>query len=420
MKIVKKIIAMFLVASMMVSMVGMSTVSVGANTQEAVTVGPFVFTFTENGDRLQFRSGNTDIPRPFEIKLEGAGNNNSFKVTTDGIVIPNSGWNPLIPGTTRTLAFNALNGDFTFDYALDSFTPTLPANSLFYTFFTDGAGTLTLNGNIRVITPNDEQVYPVNNVILTSPSQGCDDCGVCGVCDPPPIYHNCEACGVKFINQGECHCIPTSNRIPIGRFWFGFNGAGTKLIIANGSSPITEEFSLSLDGVTNDDDFLATTSGDIRLISPYYNYLLSGHGIGMYLENKTLLFAAQGDKGVKANEAIIVFNVVDTGKVTLKGSIRLDIGNNPSVSTPVNITLSNVKFKLGHVTNGDKVSITDALEVLKHLAGISTLSGDSLEAALITQSSRQNRKVSIGDVLEILKHLAGIKPNLIDNPIGGV
>jgi hypothetical protein len=65
-------------------------------------------------------------------------------------------------------------------------------------------------------------------------------------------------------------------------------------------------------------------------------------------------------------------------------------------------------FKLGHVTGGDKITITDALEVLKHLAGISTLTGNSFEAALITPQSQSARRISIGDVLEILKHLAGI------------
>jgi hypothetical protein len=65
-------------------------------------------------------------------------------------------------------------------------------------------------------------------------------------------------------------------------------------------------------------------------------------------------------------------------------------------------------IRLGIVTGGDRIRINDALEMLKHLAGIVVLKGDSFQAALVTQESRNLNRIRINDVLEVLKHLAGI------------
>jgi hypothetical protein len=62
--------------------------------------------------------------------------------------------------------------------------------------------------------------------------------------------------------------------------------------------------------------------------------------------------------------------------------------------------------KPGHVLGNDTIAITDALEVLKHLAGISTLTGDALNAARIITPGIG--APTINDVLEILKYLAGL------------
>ena len=60
-------------------------------------------------------------------------------------------------------------------------------------------------------------------------------------------------------------------------------------------------------------------------------------------------------------------------------------------------------------SNDGEITIADALEILKHLAGIITLTGDSLTAALITENSTP----TIADALEILKYLAGIPSVLV-------
>ena len=71
-------------------------------------------------------------------------------------------------------------------------------------------------------------------------------------------------------------------------------------------------------------------------------------------------------------------------------------------------------FKLGHVTGDERVTIGDALEILKYLAGMNSVvvpDTPSWNAARITGGE----KPTIGDALEILKKLAGMS-NLIDSP----
>jgi hypothetical protein len=68
--------------------------------------------------------------------------------------------------------------------------------------------------------------------------------------------------------------------------------------------------------------------------------------------------------------------------------------------------------KLGDITGTGEVTIEDALEILKYLAGIDNViekGGDYLKAALITGGDEP----TIDDVLEILKYLAGME-NRID------
>jgi len=72
---------------------------------------------------------------------------------------------------------------------------------------------------------------------------------------------------------------------------------------------------------------------------------------------------------------------------------------------------------LGDVDDNGIVTIMDALEILKFLAGLTSLvdeGGRYLENSLITPESREARKPSIMDALEILKHLASL-PSLIDD-----
>jgi hypothetical protein len=65
---------------------------------------------------------------------------------------------------------------------------------------------------------------------------------------------------------------------------------------------------------------------------------------------------------------------------------------------------------MGDVNGDGEIDIADALEILKHLAGISTLTGDALAAALITDPTAT--EPTIADALEILKYLAGIPGKL--------
>jgi hypothetical protein len=70
-----------------------------------------------------------------------------------------------------------------------------------------------------------------------------------------------------------------------------------------------------------------------------------------------------------------------------------------------------VPFRPGDVTGTGTIDVMDALEVLKHLAGIVTLSGDALNAALISGGEI----ITVLDALEILKRIAGI-PSIIYIP----
>jgi hypothetical protein len=68
-----------------------------------------------------------------------------------------------------------------------------------------------------------------------------------------------------------------------------------------------------------------------------------------------------------------------------------------------------VSRQRGDVDGFDGVTINDALEILKHLAGISTLTDCNLAAALITGDAQP----TINDALEILKYLAGIIDEIV-------
>ncbi|MCL2036604.1 MAG: hypothetical protein FWG83_04365 [Oscillospiraceae bacterium] len=73
----------------------------------------------------------------------------------------------------------------------------------------------------------------------------------------------------------------------------------------------------------------------------------------------------------------------------------------------------------GDVDGNGQISIADALEILKHLAGMSSALGNntaSRNAALVTVASQQANKPVISDVLEILKHLARMNSVLSQHP----
>jgi hypothetical protein len=73
-------------------------------------------------------------------------------------------------------------------------------------------------------------------------------------------------------------------------------------------------------------------------------------------------------------------------------------------------SIKSVSFKPGYIRGEKRILISDALELLKFLAGIdSILHTDerSFNAALITEQSQIKGKPSIHDVLLILKHLTG-------------
>jgi uncharacterized repeat protein (TIGR02543 family) len=71
-----------------------------------------------------------------------------------------------------------------------------------------------------------------------------------------------------------------------------------------------------------------------------------------------------------------------------------------------------VQIKLGDVDGKPGVSISDALEIFKYLAGMKStvIKGTpAWNAVLITPRSQKSGKPGIGDALEILKKLAGMK-----------
>jgi hypothetical protein len=93
------------------------------------------------------------------------------------------------------------------------------------------------------------------------------------------------------------------------------------------------------------------------------------------------------------------------------------IDGNPVTDAQVHAlreNLSKAKFFYGFLLGGE-VSIADALEMLKHLAGIDSIIKPGNAAwftAMITESSQEAGRVGIGDVLEVLKKLAGIESKL--------
>ena len=63
------------------------------------------------------------------------------------------------------------------------------------------------------------------------------------------------------------------------------------------------------------------------------------------------------------------------------------------------------------VSGGDEISIGDALEILKYLAGLDNVIDDddnALAAAIIVDAG-ESTAPTIGDALEILKYLAGLE-----------
>jgi uncharacterized repeat protein (TIGR02543 family) len=90
---------------------------------------------------------------------------------------------------------------------------------------------------------------------------------------------------------------------------------------------------------------------------------------------------------------------------------------NFNTSITANITLYAkwnpvVQIRLGDVDGKPGISISDALEIFKYLAGMKSTvkKGTSAwNAALITPASQKSGKPGIGDALEIFKKLAGMK-----------
>jgi Leucine-rich repeat (LRR) protein len=96
----------------------------------------------------------------------------------------------------------------------------------------------------------------------------------------------------------------------------------------------------------------------------------------------------------------------------------LDIRNNPIGMTQIRALQAELPWTvilytptLGQILQAGKISIFDALEILKYIVGIDNViekSEDALNASLITQRSRAKGKPAIFDALEILKHIVGI------------
>jgi hypothetical protein len=238
------------------------------------------------------------------------------------------------------------------------------------------------------------------------------DCGICFYCNSNPCVCPCDFCGelpcvcdfgndvtfVQNIKGGNFYnnsiCISNhysqgelinANLIRAIKFTFDFpnRACGEALDPDYGScNQMCMTFALNSDFGFNSTNFCYALQPEITIE-------IDGRGTGGWLKFQ----AASWIEGFDGTVTVFVLD---------KDGNVLKFGDN----------MEDDSFKLGYVTGGDKITIADALTVLKHLAGISILKGDSFEAALITPQSQAARRVSIGDVLEILKHLAGIESKL--------
>jgi murein DD-endopeptidase MepM/ murein hydrolase activator NlpD len=89
----------------------------------------------------------------------------------------------------------------------------------------------------------------------------------------------------------------------------------------------------------------------------------------------------------------------------------------PPATTTTTVTTTTEPRLKGDVDGDDKITITDALEILKYLAGLTNLLDDcekSFNAALILPRDEHGKpdKPTIADVLEILKYLAGLNSEI--------
>jgi len=74
------------------------------------------------------------------------------------------------------------------------------------------------------------------------------------------------------------------------------------------------------------------------------------------------------------------------------------------------------EIRLGYIRGGEKITMNDALELLKFLAGAQSMiivdedgnGNESFQSSLITQRSQELNKPQLADVLEILKFLSRV------------
>jgi hypothetical protein len=394
---IKHITSMFVVVAMVIG--SLPVVTAEATPTRSAEVGPFVFELCVSGWSLHFTNGNNALARP--LSIEFGTHENPFKITTNGIKVSGiSGGSLSLPGYTHEHLLYP-NGDFVFKGQMDDSENYLPANDghVILSISLSNVGTITLKGDIFLSADGQEQVINVDITLDNTPLENCNDCKMCIACD-------CIKCG--YLPSG---CICELNKIiEVGPFVFALNKTGTKLIFANGDTALPRPLSIAFYETEIGDFMKVTADGfDWFSVGPNFN-LPDVHNTMLWFPNGELaLFADMGDTNtdiLPANEIIATFYLIGTGTVTFEGVIILEIEGQKQIF-PMNATFDN-KIKRGHVTGGDKITITDALEVLKHLAGITTLTGNSFEAALITPQSQTTRRISINDVLEILKHLAGI------------
>jgi hypothetical protein len=177
------------------------------------------------------------------------------------------------------------------------------------------------------------------------------------------------------------------------------------------------------------DNLMYTRSGITRVRNPKANDEIEGTGAATMIDAEEITFLGftHIDTVVDAGTALIFIQVDGTGSITLNGAIVYEFGDDDENIVPINIELTNrwsVEVSsdccdgdclIGDVDNNGVVSIIDALEILKYLAGIDGILDNSNAAvnhALILPSSRENGSPVIGDVLEILKALADI-PSIV-------
>jgi hypothetical protein len=140
------------------------------NYPRSLDVGPFVLGFNEEGDRLEFRSGDSDIERPFGVVF--VGDDGYLTAKPDGLIIrPTATYCPNVPGVLNTM-IGVPGETLFFAGTINDALSVHPANTTVFYFPVIGEGTVTLHGEIiytkNISCEQDGQAFSINNITLSN------------------------------------------------------------------------------------------------------------------------------------------------------------------------------------------------------------------------------------------------------------